>query len=382
MTFFEKSLAFLGLAKAKRLGAANAKVAELSTTLKISKAEIQTLETNLANVTDSLNAAECNEKILRDERERERKRHIWCKPELAEFGPGTPKDIHLITRQSLQIFTRNPTSLFHLLQPNKFNNPQHWPLYWCLAHASQAAADAAKAAKDENGCSRAFLDALALSARQITDLMPESQLQIAFNAIFEQVKPAMKEESVGADILLIVAGQTLIPDGFARLFWVQGKRSKTNDFTLSYDQKNDSGYQIDALRKAHQPANGSIGLYTQYSKNLLFTPAVLVSQLPKDTYTADLSNIGIRLPELIVTSLSKVQGLGSFADTDEIITYLNKLSGMKPLYVVTVTEGGMRYDLERRLKQLLSTISDHYRKQLGLDRDAKPEIGRGPDFSR
>lgn len=379
-TLSDQLLALVGLAREERRRAAHEHATGLANELISANASILQLKQELRNANARIGAisqerAENNKRMRCEELQR-----AWCLPELAAFPVNTPIAFYDHTLDLLKTFMANHGSVFDVSLPSNFRSPQHWALYWCLAHASNAALFASRAAKDENGCSREFVEALKSHAQKLPDLLPECRLQISYNSIFEQVEPAMKEAAVGADILLIIGGETVIPNGFARLFWLQGKKSKGGDFALHYDQKNNDGLQVDALANVHRPEQGSFGLYTLYSKNLSFVPSVKVGALPRPALTANLTNISTRLPELIVSST--FEKAGSFADTKAILTYLDQVSNKKPLYVVTVTDGGREYGHAYAPDRLLSAVSDHYYEKLGLKRTQDRTRDRDRGFER
>lgn len=334
-------------------------------------------------------------KRLQAEARMRQDRQDWCSPALVEFPPETPKGIYETTLKVLRGLIGGSASLSDASNADRFPVAEIWTLYWCLVHASHAAVKAATVAKDENGISRDFLAKLASETRTSPIFTGDGgKLQVAYNAIFEQSEPGMKEAAVGADILLIVAGQGLVPNGFARLFWIQAKKARSGQspFTLNYAQENGDGLQVDALSKVHEPSKGAFGLYMQYSKDLPYVPSVLVGRLPRgkqQPLTAKLSDLGIRLPELLVGhAIVASEKFGAFADTSEILAYLDDVAEKKPLFIVSVTaERAMELSQELAGNQLLSTVTDHYLQRFGLsperenDRET-PSQDRGMDFDR
>ncbi|QYF94833.1 hypothetical protein KY495_06520 [Massilia sp. PAMC28688] len=299
---------------------------------------------------------------------------LWCKASLTELPPDTPDAIRRHTTKDAATILRQAETLYDLIDPANFSTSAQWALYWCLAHASAAAITATQAAKREDGISGDFLNELAAQARGLPQVSAETGLQIAYNAIFEQCEPALKEAQVGADILLIVAGSSLVPDGLARLFWIQAKREKTSAFKLHYEQANTGGYQVDALAKMSSEAQGSFALYMQYAGSLTFVPAVPVAKLGRTSYTADLALLGTRLPEYIVASSAKANA-GTFKNVKAILAFLDKASDNKPLYVVTISAGDRQRDKE--LTQLLTTVSDYYLEKLGMSKERNKGKDRG-----
>jgi hypothetical protein len=384
MSLSDIFLSFVGLATAESRQAAEEKVIQISKDWEDSQDIIADLRQQLSTVRSAFSSSNNENAQLKEQSRREQSQREWCSPQLVEFPVETPPKLHHHSLLHQSMFVPDSTSLFDLTIPAKFRNTQQWALYWCLAHASHAAVTAAKAAKSEDGISRTFLDELKTQAKKLPTLTgEETRLQIAYNAIFEQNEPAMKEAAVGADILLVIAGQSIIPNGFARIFWIQAKKASGGAFSLQYYRSNNNGLQVDALAKVHQPENGSFGLYTLYSKELAYIPSVFVNKLlPTEKYVADMSAIGTRMSELLVSCTSNFSDVGAFAGTDDLLAYLDEVSDMKPLYVVTITEEGREYSQKRLYNQLLSTISDYYEEKLGLRRDVEHKPGRSPGHGR
>lgn len=375
-------LSSLSAVKEEDYRVAEALADRLSEELAQSKRTVAQLSQRLEVEQNARSASQKENTRLKEAANQVLARQEWCSSQLVEFPPGTPVGIHKETLRHLREFLGSGASLFDLSNPEKFSTAAQWALYWCLAHACHAATLAAQAAKDENGISREFLAELDAQAKAASALTSEStKLQIAYNAIFEQSEPAMKEAAVGADILLIIAGPLLVPNGLARIFWIQAKKPSTDKspFILRYDQSNKNGLQVEALSTVHEPARGSFGLYSQYSSALPYVPAVSVKKLPWEdgTLATDLSAIGVRMPEFLVTYACALKTAGAFADTVELRRYLDKVSNMKPLYIVTATVEGPEYRRELSKNYLLSDISSYYREKLGLARNLR----RGSDRS-
>lgn len=385
MSLKDVFLSSLGVVKEDDYRAAEALVDRLSEELAQSKRTIAQLKQRLEVEQNARSAIQKENSRLKDAGNQMLARQEWCSSQLVDFPPGTPVGIHEETLRHLRGFLGPGASLFDLSNPERFSTAAQWALYWCVAHACRAATRAAQVAKDENGISRDFLAELDTQAKAVSTLTDESaKLQIAYNAIFEQSEPAMKEAAVGADILLIIAGQQLVPNGLARVFWIQAKKPsiEKSPFTLRYDQGNKKGLQVDALSNVHKPARGSFGLYSQYSSALPYVPVVSVRALPREdgTLATDLSTIGVRMPEFLVMYACGLKTAGAFADTAELRGYLDEVSDMKPLYIVTATVEGPEYRRELAKGHLLSEVSDYYRKKLGLTQNLRRGRDRGYEF--
>lgn len=366
MSVFRSFLSLLGLALAEDLRAGKALAIKLTEALRRSEGTVASLMQELREAKSALSASEKERADLKRTKERQN----WCSPHLVEFPAETSTEFRTNTQRCLRAFLSKDSLFSDLTNPAQFPIPAQWALYWCLAHASHAATTAAIAAKNEDGISRVFLDTLDSQAKMASAFPEGGKLQIAYNAIFEQSEPAMKEAAVGADILLIVAGQALIPNGLARIFWLQAKKAHSANapYSLRFDQQNKQGLQIDALSNVSAPARGSFGLYMQYSEELPYLPAVDVRFLSRDDRksAADLSSMGIRLPELLVAYTRDFTDVGAFRNTDDLRAYLDEVSEMKPLFIVTATAGGLEYQRGLAPNYLLAEISAYYREKLGL----------------
>lgn len=379
-------LSFFGLAIAEDLRVAREKISELSDSLGCLKQYVLEQKQQLQQVRLTLSTRENEYTALKEAVQKRQERHDWCSPNLVEFPVEAPIYLQKRTVAYLQRLLSPRASFFDLINPDKFSSAEQWGLYWCLARASSAAG-IATTAKVEDGISRAFLDALTAEAKIASSFLKDGNLQIAYNAIFEQSEPAMKEAAVGADILLIIAGSSLVPNGLARIFWIQAKKAVTGayPFTLRYGQKNAQGLQVEALSKVDVPERGSFGLYMQYSDSLSYIPAVRVSDLSWNDgkFVGNLSTCGVRLPELLVGCTCNFPDVvGAFENTDELCAYLDEVSDMKPLYIVTVTSGDRECRREPVRGHLLSYISDYYREKLGLTRTHKRDRNNGVNMGR
>ncbi|WP_413460527.1 hypothetical protein [Herbaspirillum huttiense] len=318
----------------------------------------------------------------------------WCNPRLLEMAADTPKEFQNLTLDYLRktLINGHP-SLYDLTKQDRFKLSGQWGLYWCLTYASQAALRHT-AQKIENGISNEFLSELKVQAANLSSTYDDnsSPLQIGFCAIYEQARPGLKEEDVGADILLIIAGKKLTPDGGARLLWIQAKRSigDSNPYVIHCAHKSKGDYQLKLLRKVHQPDVGSIGLYINYNTSLPFIPSFSLSMHSPDlSLRVDLAKTGARFSEVVMNhiSSSSVSTGSNLATHSDVINFLQSIAPNKPLFVVVAAQNMSRYEHQWNSNNLVKEISRHYEKilrngpQQRHDRGPKPPSpGRG--FSR
>jgi hypothetical protein len=314
-----------------------------------------------------------------------------CLPLHVELTPETPRDFYKKTETLAFRLLKEPRSISELCEVKKFHYPAQWNLYWTFALSTWDTASEARAPTDEDGLTEYFLGQLKIAARSISTYCEEdAKISIAFNAIFKQVAPAMKEAEVGADVLFLVSGKGLTPNGGVKLFWIQAKRAKRGSskdaYRLDYRQKNSSGRQFDVLRKLHQPKLGSVAFYALYSESLPYIPAIAVGWMPLQAPKINtecveyLDKNGARFSEL-VTAYTNAESVGEFTTSAKVLEFLNTVSSGVPLYVVMATSD----DKEHRL---LHEITDHYRQQLGLkldlprDRSRERDVGKGSSMDR
>lgn len=318
----------------------------------------------------------------------------WCVPDLAMIPPTPEIPSSPVVPNGIQaniqafgtaLVRPHGSSLFDLCHLERFARPSRWALYWVLAHAALATIKEAKALTDENGLSDTFINVL---AQQITDLPKVTgncpPLELGVTPIFQKKKPAIKEDVVGADILLVVAGAGLLPTEGARLIWLQAKLCETkNPYQLDYwrPANSKSIFQYDALRAMHQPDKGSLSIYTQYSSILPFVICASVGQMPAKAPPTqaeskfDMNLAGYRLQEY-VTAATCADSIGTFATADDVLAFIKeKTNGsLLPLNVLTVCAND-----DPHARRLLYEIQHHFEVEMGIvpKREQTREIERG-----
>jgi len=351
-------------------------LAETKDSLKTERDNIRQAQTKIESVKNKSISAEM--------------RASWCDPRLLEMPPGVPEKLHKSTLvHARYALNEKLGSFYDLRDRSSFKAAGQWELYWCLAHATKAAV-ISSLAKMEDGITADFVRTLELEAKKLPSMIDEAApaLQLAYSNIFEQAKPALKEADVGADVLLVVAGDNLVPSGGARLFWIQAKkaRSSTAPYVLDCSYKNTKDSQINALRKVNVPERGSFAVYCQYSNALPFIPSfTLAVHTPADDLKVDLAEHGVRISELISAYAGyRDKAVGVFADATAVTAFISSVAAGKPLYVVAATENNDRYLQRWNAHTLVKQIALHYQRELGRDRDLSFDQDRddGPQLSR
>lgn len=284
--------------------------------------------------------------------------------------------------------------------PDRFNggiNPAG--LYWALTHASLCGPEALSVLDNEDAMTSDFVAELREQLRRAKELLGSS-FDVHAGEISKKRRPALKEVSVGADLLLLVSGQHLVPQGGVRLLWLQFKqtthRSRPLELDLYRKPNAAGGTQFDALRRVHQPDLGSFGLYALASDRYRFFASVSVGELGHIDPTVssdcavDLAQAGIRLQELILlhsTALSP----GQFVTSDAVVRFVDDRASENaiiPLTVLSVASGAERIPTmqlvqrikktwDDRLQHRIKSLPDAKREELGLDEDDRyPSLGR------
>ena len=174
---------------------------------------------------------------------------------------------------------------------------------------------------------------------------------------------------MGADLLLIVAGDDLVPHGGLRAFWIQAKRNaavqaEPHKMNYSHSNTNTVGQrQHSALQAEHDPAQGSFSPYWLYSPDLPYIPAASLSQFTlagptaaPTNCTVDLGLYGRRLQELM-GSLLVNQAHGAFTP-DALVAFLliAAKAGVLPLQLVTLA-GARHLDALAKLEYVVDEYS-------------------------
>lgn len=298
----------------------------------------------------------------------------WCNTGFLTFPPGTPSEISTKTSAcASRLLNGSPTDA---VDRESFANDSQWAFFWCLTHASRIAALSARLPHNEDGVSGHFLEALSHHAEFANSLIEADQnIDIAYAPIYKTIKQQdttnsndtgfAKEADVGADILLVVGGENLVSNGLFNIFWIQAKKCKPgqSEFTLHYDESNNTGLQIEAISKIRNEIIGAFSLYIQYSEKLTYTAVADVKDLPFKTGetppAADLRKIGVRLPEWIASRLVAPKAHGSFETIEDVTTYLDGATSNKRIFIVSATSGKAP-ELENAMTKLVS----HYRRAI------------------
>ncbi len=375
----------LGYVAQEQFTAAKSRVKAAAATIHSLQAERASIQVRLAQLTEENQAANSE----RNEATRRLLRQQWQRPSLAALPsiPQVHQKIHQRTLACAGLLQRDIASLLDLCLPTAFdNNEDLRALYWSVAHASAMAQRAASRLSDENEVSTEFLNELTSQLAAQPAHGSNSSLRIGVSKIFGNVSPALKEKRVGADVLLLISGDALVPDGGVRLFWIQAKKSSLHDPYLLdvYRPKNSDGFtQFDALGYVNKPLDGSFALYAQYSDQLPFVMSVWLSWIarvdPDDRAQCRvrLEDCGVRLQELLgVLASARSQDTGQFGDSDSLLKFLDDATerAIVPLKVLSVRGGN-----ERVPEHTIVQLAARYERRLAEYRaELHPQI----DFNR
>ncbi|KQV45803.1 hypothetical protein ASC95_27730 [Pelomonas sp. Root1217] len=285
-------------------------------------------------------------------------------------------------------------------------------LFWALTHASKRAYDDIRRLLDENTSTLKFVEGLKEEIATAQRLLG-ADLQVGVGQILSHRVPALKEASVGADLLLLISGSGLVPDGGVRLFWIQFKLADTPkslklDVYRNRNAKNQS--QFEALTAVHRPARGSYSLYALGSSGYPFYSAIPVSHLrdvnPDDPATCkvDLGKNGLRFQELMVYLAAYKQGalatgnsgaghavFNSFVNETDVLQFVDAAASEQsivPLSVLGVASGDELVNSKKLVKQIAAAwdrrLDEYVRSQPSADRPdpsrpgpRRPAPGRG-----
>ena len=156
---------------------------------------------------------------------------------------------------------------YELRYPRNFNCTALWGLYWAVAHSCAAAVNSTRNMTTEDGSSREFISVFDKQLKELAEKQSVIGLHVGALEIHQSTAPALKESDVGADILLVVAGNELLPSGGIRAFWIQAKSASGGEpYMLDFwREKNADGMtQYEKLRKMNSPDHGAVALYMQY----------------------------------------------------------------------------------------------------------------------
>lgn len=263
-------------------------------------------------------------------------------------------------------------------------------LYWALTHASFSAEKSIRRLDKEDVMTSDFVVELEKQLDCAKKLMG-SVLDVYAGEIHKKLKPALKEISVGADLLLLVSGDGLVPKGGLRLLWLQFKQAtdvKPMDLNVYRAPNAAGGTQLGALRVAHRPELGSFGIYALASMGYCFFASILVADLASvdpgkgSTCHVDLAEDGTRLPELVL-QLSSDPTHGHFDTSAAVLEFVDDLASeaaIVPLAVLSVSSGEelvsakhiarqVKEGWDRRLEAHIASLTRAQKQALQLDDD-------------
>lgn len=288
-------------------------------------------------------------------------------------------------------------------------------LFWALTHASDDAYEAVRMLHDENTSTLRLVENLKVQMKTAHSLFG-ADLKVAVGQILSHRVPALKEVSVGADLLLLISGDGLVPGGGVRLAWIQFKLTRTQKSMMLnfHTERNErtGKAQFEALQGVHSLERGSFSLYALGSNGHPFYASIPIDWIEgvnmedPSTCKVDLGEKGVRFQELMlmlagntgVGAFSTSSGgagfseAGSFGSAAEVLAYVDAAASERsiiPLMVLGVSSGRERVSSHQLVQQIEGMwnkrLSEYIRSrdQSGPDR---PGPGRsGPDrggFSR
>jgi hypothetical protein len=363
---------------------------QLSNTRVNHNAEISDFNAKIADMNKKLQAQECaTEDVTKKLENAQRNLSTFdlCRTELlipSMDAEEYEKAIKLIQRSATMcsnIFNCQLNNLYDQFARENFKSNSAWGFYWCIANACASAQNEIAQHTNEDGISREWvsrLDQNLINAAQNHGISGMHALEIK---IFEKVVPSIKEHEVGADILLIIAGN-LLPRGGYRAIWIQGKREANSPYTLNFlrTPNEDGRTQYEKLRVMEDRSQGSFAIYTQYS-TLPFLISIQTADMPAseeikgkaDKHKIDLSVNGIRTQELLCDIATSTR-YGEFDSATSFDSFISSITPAElPLKII-----GLSADNDGH--NMLLTLQQHFDKKRKLARNIGHD--RSSDFGR
>lgn len=310
-------------------------------------------------------------RVAEDQSKKTRQEWSWTSPYLAELLAGR----HVLGKLTFNTLTKwAKFGIGHQLGvPTMFKNGINPAgLYWALTHASATGQKGMNRLDGEDAITTNFVSELQRELAAAKSLLGAS-LEVSAGEIHKKLRPALKEISVGSDLLLLISGDALVPGGGVRLLWLQVKlSSEGNPLVLDVFRKPNSAdrTQLDVLRTVDIPSRGSFGMYALASREYRFFTSIPVSGLgsvlptSRSSCIIDLSksDTGVRLQELILALVSD-PNYGQFEKADEVVHFIDKIateSAIIPLTVLSVSAGSELVPS----KNIVQTVKETWDKRL------------------
>lgn len=243
--------------------------------------------------------------------------------------------------------------------------------YDMLQNAFEVAAEFVDTKKEDGANMRLWRD-LTDSSKKLDQASPTTaSFELGIEDIFNNRSVGITETDTGADLLLIVAGQSLLGKTGLRLIWLQAKCApEGKPLELNYwravqskNGKGDGLRQAKALKRGHTPEKGSFSAYVQYvyDQHLPTSIALSVEYILTDPVTtekdcrADLAASGVRAQELI-THFATEEKYGVFANANAAVESIKSNVGKstKVLCVVDRSDGTSNNLVKEVQKMLLN----------------------------
>lgn len=255
--------------------------------------------------------------------------------------------------------------------PSDFLVPSSSALYCGLRDAPRQLRHLIQSGPDEDLITSKMLAAVQL---RIQNAQPEDAPRLAFCDLWAEGKKKVNETRSGADFLLLIEGLT--PQGGFRAFWIQAKKELHNDpYKINcFRPVNSEGYQLDTLRKMHDPVSGSFAMYLAYSKIQAAMPTLLVSDITKAAPTKEsegeieLDPKGAWAPENVIyfaTRPTTAGSIGVFATPQDFIFWLSERVGDFPMFLAV-------YSTVEAPAVLLEAVRDYYFQKMNINQPSSP----------
>jgi len=119
-----------------------------------------------------------------------------------------------------------------------------YELYRMLQSASTKAMEAAKNNRDEDGITNVFLNEFGrlTNLAQLADIAPA--LTAIIYPLMTNLNTGVVETDVGSDFAMIIAGEDMLGEAGAKVFWIQAKRALGSNFSIDVSRKSEKNCQF------------------------------------------------------------------------------------------------------------------------------------------
>lgn len=195
----------------------------------------------------------------------------WLPGEEIPFPIGLPTVVLKHLQEAIAYISDSETR-----DPQQLGRKVQGPLYH-LYRLLQAASSMClgSTSLNEDGLTLAFMRELQVVANKAKQIRTDFSLEIRQHPVMLHLLPALQEQHIGADLVLLLAGKELLGHHGAKAFWIQAKRPTDSSFNLKIAQNNAECKfrQASKLFRMDSPQAGSHALYLLHGHRISNTGA-------------------------------------------------------------------------------------------------------------